>query len=211
MTRRASNVPKSVKSFGDYFDTSADVATILRELGYTAATASLSPPRFEGDLSFLVELERSLLASIPFITLTSEAARREFLVAPLLREIAVRFRVMVNVEYALDVSPTLRGKIDYLLDSGTGDLVIIEAKLGDMYGGQKQLAAELVAMDQWMVSESPLRYGAVTVGDVWRFAVLDRVAKTVTQDVSLFKIPGDLEDLTRVIVGVLRGADGQRE
>lgn len=203
MPRKIPTAPRPVKSFGDYFDTGDDVATILRGFGYTAATALLSAPRYGGDLSFLPELERSILAIIPFVTLTSETARREFLVAPLLREIAVRFRVMVNVEYALNVSPTLRGKIDYLLDGGTGDFVIIEAKLGDMYGGLKQLAAELVAVDKWTGSAAAQIYGAVTVGDVWRFAVLDRAAKTVTQDVALFKIPGDFEDLTRVIVGIL--------
>ena len=205
MARKASAVPKSVKSFADYFDSSADVATILRDHGYTAATASLTLPRYRGDVSFATTLEGSIVEMIPYITLTSEAARREFMVAPLLREIAVRFKILVNVEYALDVGPTLRGKIDYLLDSNAGDFVVIEAKLGDMYGGMKQLAAEIIAVDQWTGSEAPLLYGAVTVGEIWRFAVLDRAAKTVTQDVELFKIPGDLEDLTRVIVGILRG------
>ena len=55
------------------------------------------------------------------------------------------------------------------------------------------------------MEEHDIYYGAVTIGDVWRFGKLDPVEQIVTQDINLFKIPDDLDDLTRVIVGILQG------
>ncbi|MBC7806461.1 MAG: hypothetical protein H7145_09955 [Akkermansiaceae bacterium] len=48
----------------------------------------------------------------------------------------------------------------------------------------------------------------MAIGNVGQFAVLDRASESVTQDVALFEIPGDVEDLTRVIVIILRGVGG---
>ncbi len=208
MARKFSAVPTTVTGFGDYFDSHADVDAILTVLGYTYRTGRVSLPRYQEPLDFVAELERKIEGGTGRFTLTSESAKQQLFIAPLLLELTDRFELMVRIEHPVNVSPALRGSLDYLLDSGDGNLVLIEAKLGDMYRGFKRLAAELVALDQWTDSESPVLYGAVTIGNVWQFAVLDRAAKTVTQDVSLFKIPGDLEDLTRVIVGILRGLDG---
>lgn len=208
MARKVSAVPTTVTGFSDYFDSGADVDAILKALGYIYLTGRIPLPRHKEPLDFVAELERKIEGSTGRFTLTSESAKQQLFIAPLLLELTDRFEFMVRIEHPINVSPALRGSLDYLLDSGDGNLVLIEAKLGDMYRGFKQLSAELVALDQWTDSESPRLYGAVTIGNVWQFAVLDRQAKTVTQDVALFKIPGDLEDLTRVIVGILRGITG---
>ena len=55
--------------------------------------------------------------------------------------------------------------------------------------------------------EQDIYYGAVTIGDVWRFGKLDRVNQVVTQDINLFKVPDDLDDLAKVIVGILQGVE----
>ena len=209
MARKVSQVPTTVKGFSDYFDTGADVSAILQVLGYAHQTERLTLPRYRGALPFVAELERKIEIGSGRFTLTSESAKQQLFIAPLLLELIALFAFTVHIEEPIDVSPALRGSLDYLLDGGdTGNLVVIEAKLGDMYRGFKQLSAELAALDQWTDSTSSLLFGAVSIGNVWQFAVLDRAAKIVTQDVALFKIPGDLEDLTRVIVGILRGTDG---
>ena len=206
MARKVSAVPIVVTGFSDYYDTGADVAAILRQLGYVHRTARLTLPRYRSALPFVAELERKIEIGSGRFTLTSESAKQQLYIAPLMLELISRFAFTVHIEEPIDVSPALRGSLDYLLDGGdTGNLVVIEARLGDMYRGFKQLSAELVALDQWTDSEATELYGAVTVGEIWRFVVLDRAAKTVTQDALLFKIPGDLEDLTRVIVGILHG------
>jgi hypothetical protein len=44
------------------------------------------------------------------------------------------------------------------------------------------------------------------MGDVWRFGKLDPSHQTIFQDVNLFRVPDDLEDLIKVMVGILDGA-----
>ncbi|GAB4469818.1 MAG: hypothetical protein OHK0029_42530 [Armatimonadaceae bacterium] len=77
--------------------------------------------------------------------------------------------------------------------------------------GFKQLAAELVAVDQWTDSTAPVLYGTVTLGDVWRFGMLRRAEKTVTQDINLYRVPANLEDLVRFLVAILNGPSGVRD
>ena len=43
---------------------------------------------------------------------------------------------------------------------------------------------------------------------MWRFSRLDRSQKAIVQDINLFKIPDDLENLASVLVGILEGEDG---
>ena len=46
-------------------------------------------------------------------------------------------------------------------------------------------------------------YGAVTIGDAWRFGYLDAVNKTITQDIALYRIPDDLTQIVNTLVGIL--------
>ena len=66
-----------------------------------------------------------------------------------------------------------------------------------------QLAVELIAIDKWTESETPLLYGVVSTGDIWRFGILDRTKQTITQDLNLFRVPIDLEELLRVLLAIL--------
>ena len=61
----------------------------------------------------------------------------------------------------------------------------------------------MVALDMYASAESSCLYGAVSVGDVWRFGVLDRAGKTITQDVSQFVVPDSMDDLLAILVGIL--------
>ena len=66
-----------------------------------------------------------------------------------------------------------------------------------------QLAAEMIALAQ--VEDLETLYGAVTIGDAWRFGKLDQLSKTITQDISLYTVPGQLEQLLQILVGILQG------
>jgi hypothetical protein len=135
--------------------------------------------------------------------LNNETARREFLIAPILLEVVHYTHARIKVEFPLVVNEQLQGTLDYYLQAQS-NLLIIEAKNADLQRGFTQLAAELVAIDQWLESEQPLLYGAVSIGNVWQFGVLDRAAKHVTQDLNLYRVPADLEELLGILVAVLR-------
>ncbi|MGD1902383.1 MAG: hypothetical protein ACFB9N_09105 [Geitlerinemataceae cyanobacterium] len=62
---------------------------------------------------------------------------------------------------------------------------------------------ELIALSH--VEARSVLYGAVTMGDVWRFGRLDRDRCEITQDLSLFKVLDDLEPLIQGILGILHG------
>jgi hypothetical protein len=82
--------------------------------------------------------------------------------------------------------------------------VVIEAKKADMERGFSQLAVEMIAVDKYIEETDAPIYGAVTVGDLWRFGVLDRKEKLILKDIDSYRVPSDLEELFSVFVGILR-------
>jgi hypothetical protein len=136
------------------------------------------------------------------ISLTSDAARRELLIAPLLLEVVHYTRAQLRLEYPLTVSEQLKGSLDYLLQNDQTFLVI-EAKNEDLERGFVQLAIELIALDQWVESEQSLWQGAISTGNIWQFGQFNRQTRAVTQDLNLYRVPADLEELLRVLVKIL--------
>jgi hypothetical protein len=62
-------------------------------------------------------------------------------------------------------------------------MLVVEAKQGDLQRGFNQLAVELIALDRWMEEEPEptTLWGAVSVGDVWRFGFLERKERRLAQ------------------------------
>lgn len=110
----------------------------------------------------------------------------------------------LRIEYPLVVNNWLKGNLDYLLRSKTTFLVI-EAKNDDLTRGFTQLAVELIALSE--SEEQDILYGAVTIGNVWQFGKIDRTNKQIFQDINLFKVPDDLENLVSILVGILEGVE----
>jgi hypothetical protein len=100
----------------------------------------------------------------------------------------------------LSVNNWLKGNLDYFLKRNTG-LLVVEAKNDDLTRGFTQLAVELIAISE--VEEVDVFYGAVTIGDAWRFGRLEKTKQQIFQDVSLYRIPDDLEDLMKILLGIL--------
>jgi hypothetical protein len=113
----------------------------------------------------------------------------------------------MNVEYPVEVNNYLSGSLDYLLRS-SNEIVVIEAKKGDIDKSFNQLSAEMIALDQYEdVNRFSSIYGAITIGDMWRFAVLEREAKKILRDVHSFTIPDDIEEIYSIFIGILEQND----
>ncbi|MBT9316107.1 hypothetical protein [Leptothoe spongobia] len=190
-------------TFRSYFELPHDTDEILAEFGYGYAQGRIKLPRTTAELSELDALKRRIERVLPHVQLTSEVAKREVLVAPILTEVATICNQTLRFEYLLKVNNWLQGSLDYLIRAET-QIVVIEAKRDDLTRGFTQLAAEMIALG--MIDNTPEKiYGAVTMGSLWVFGVLDRGAKLITQDIGSYRVPDDLEDLVRVLVGILEG------
>ncbi len=187
-------------TFHSYFDLPYETDDILQEFNYSFIKTELSLPKTDQPLNELLIIKEKIRKILPLISLSSETARRETLVAPILLEIILICNCQLKIEYPLRVNDRLKGTLDYLLHS-THDLLVIEAKKDDLTKGFTQLAVELIALSE--VEEQDLFYGAVTIGNLWQFGKLDRMEKTIYQDLNLFKIPDDLIDLGKVLLGIL--------
>lgn len=200
MTRRRILQEGQSYTFRSYFEMPYEADEILAELGYALVKTRLDLPRSNRQLERLEELRQRIDESLLLVSLSSETARRETLVAPALLEVARYCQCQVRIEYPLSVNNWLKGNLDYFLKRNTG-LLVVEAKNDDLTRGFTQLAVELIAISE--VEEGDVFYGAVTIGDAWRFGRLEKTKQRIFQDVSLYRIPDDLEDLMKILVGIL--------
>jgi hypothetical protein len=202
MTRRAILQPGQSYTFRQYFEMTHEPEDILAEFGYTLTRSVLALPQSTTDLDRLDNLKHRIEESLPYISLTSEAARRELLIAPLLLDVVHYTHAQLRIEYPLTVTDQLKGSLDYYLYS-SGKLLVIEAKNADLAKGFTQLAVELIALDQWIESEQPILQGAVSTGDIWQFGLLHREQKQIQQGLTLYRVPDDLESVVRILIKIL--------
>ena len=200
MTRRRILQEGQSYTFQSYFEMPYEADEILAEFGYTLVRKRLDLPRSSRQLERLDELRQRIDESLPLVSLSSETARRETLVAPALLEVARYCQCQVRIEYPLFVNNWLKGNLDYFLKHHQR-LLVVEAKNDDLTRGFTQLAVELIAISE--VEEGDIFYGSVTIGDAWRFGRLEKTNQQIFQDISLYRIPDDLEDLIRILVGIV--------
>ncbi len=194
-------------TFRSYFELPYETDQILAEFDYSLIVGNLSLPHTSRELGEIASLKQRITETLPFVSLSSETARRESLVSPVLLDLVRYCQCQLRFEYTLNVNSWLKGNLDYLVKSER-ELLIIEAKNDDMTRGFTQLAVQLIAMSQ--VEDQNIFYGAVTMGEVWRFGKLDRNRQTIFRDIHLFQVPDDLEDLLKVMVGILDGDEISR-
>ncbi len=191
-------------TFTDYFKMNAEIEDILAHFGYSVTAKTCTLPCGEIDRAPLDAMRALLEETLPLLSLTNETARREFLISPVLLETVRQTHAKLKVEYPLEVDDELKGTLDYFLRA-KHNVLVIEAKNADLQRGFTQLAVELIALDRWLEDETadePL-YGVVSIGDAWRFGYLEREAKRVTQDLNLYRVPADLEELVGMLVAIL--------
>jgi hypothetical protein len=51
--------------------------------------------------------------------------------------------------------------------------------------------------------DEPIISGAVSTGSIWQFGIFNRHTRQIHQDLNLYRVPADLEDLLRILVGIL--------
>ena len=188
-------------SFRSYFELPFDTDEILAEFDYSFTRSRLHLPRTNRQLERLDVLKEQLEETIPYVTLSSEAAKREIFIAPVLTRVAVICQQLLRIEYPLKVNNFLQGSLDYFIQSQRS-VIVVEAKRDDLTRGFTQLAVQLIAVS--MSREEPeIFYGAVTMGDVWVFGKLDRISQTITRDISSYTLPDDLPELIEIFVGIL--------
>jgi len=197
--------PDESYTFSKYFELKIEAKDLAREFGFTFERKRLNLPQYTGELDRIEQTQNRINEILPYVSLTNESARREWLVSPVLRDIIHYTKVEIRIEYPIKVSKYLQGNLDYFLES-TNQVLIVEAKKADLDFGMTQLLSQLIALDQWQedLTQSHL-IGAVTTGKAWEFARLNRQSKHIEQGLEDYYIPNDLDSLTRVLVQALIG------
>ncbi|MEM7532202.1 MAG: hypothetical protein AAF639_08500, partial [Chloroflexota bacterium] len=163
-------------TFSEIFDSKATIKELFAEFGFAYKTRRLKLPKSKDEdnqiRDIAEQIESRLARRLPRITLSSEVARREFIVAHILSElldlIETKPDTIINVEYAVKAT-RLRGNVDYVLEGSTA-VVVIEAKHDEIERGFRQLGAEMIGVAE-QLNQSQL-YGAVTTGHQWQFGLL---------------------------------------
>jgi len=172
--------------------------------GYTLERQVLELPQSRDPLPWVPDLQQRVTTLLTLTDLTSEQARREVLIGPVLTEVALHLKARLEIEFPIEVADNLRGTLDYLLQT-THHLLVIEAKHADPTRGFMQLVAELIALDKWTDLPEPQLYGVISLGNTWQFACLHRATKKLCQDINAYNVPRDLEIVARAAIGVLQG------
>lgn len=150
---------------------------------------------------------------------TTEKARSERLVTPILIELADRnahsFTVYSGMEMNVDEELGLRGECDFILShSSVQDFItapmfhIVEAKKQDVERGTMQCAAQLIAAQRLNQREgfSALQtlYGCATTGIEWRFLRLQSGLITIDRQRYFLNQPDHLLGVLQWIVEATR-------
>jgi hypothetical protein len=188
-------------TFRSYFELPQDTDEILAEFGYDYAKTRLQLPLTQRDIPGLDALKAQIEETLPYVQLTSESAKREVLIAPVLMRVATLVHQILRFEYPLKVNDWLQGSLDYLI-RGRNQIVVVEAKRDDLTRGFTQLAVEMIALAMDETAPDTL-YGAVTMGNLWIFGMLNRQTKRITQDIGGYQVPDDVATLVKTLVGIL--------
>ncbi|BBD64342.1 hypothetical protein NIES4072_19950 [Nostoc commune NIES-4072] len=194
--------PEQSYTFNQYFLLPNPTIDVVAEFEYSYDRTELQLPRYLADISYLEFLQNYLQRNIKLFNPTAEISIREFMIAPILAEICDQTKAQLYSEYPINVNEKLKGTLDYYLHK-SNSLLVIEAKQSDIRRGFTELAVELIALEQSLDEQSSILFGAVTNGDDWKFGTLNRQQKLITEDIKLYRVPEGLEDLVRVLVGIL--------
>lgn len=201
-------------TFSQYFELQIPADELITALGYTYERVTLSVPSTEGDRKAYPARLQDLDQILKLTRTSNEQTKREVLVAPIVQTLVLETHALLRVEYPLYVSPLLHGTLDYLISKdGWQHLLVIEAKRNDLDYGFTQLAAQMIALDQWEQAPSlvnqPVLTGAVTTGETWKFGQLDRRTKALVESINLLTVPDEALVVLNWLSQGLAGAPSQ--
>ena len=170
-------------------------------------------------VSVSVMLRELLDDQIPLaLTQSTEKARSEFIIAPVLvetrKQLGNRVGLFSGVEFNVDFENGLRGVCDFLFSLSSLQsvieapvLAVVEAKNGNIRSGLGQCAAEMIAARQYNEAEEspmPVIFGAVTSGSEWRFLQLQNDTLFIDSvEYSIIQV----DKIIGILVWMLREAD----
>ncbi len=194
-------LPASVRGFQDYFCLTNVAFDLIAAFGYGFSCSEFYLSPSSDAVKWAGDLRNRMDFVLRHFSLGSEMERREFIVAPILLELALHYPIEIWSEYNVSVNNQLRGTLDCLV-CGRMPLVILQAKGADVPRGFSPLSAELIALDLWLEPEPAVLYGAVTLGDFWQFAALHRAEKRVVQDLRTYTVPEMLTPLLSLLLSL---------
>jgi hypothetical protein len=133
-------------------------------------------------------LAQTLREYVPLaLSIDTEKARSEFIVAPILFEIRKQSQEPISLfsgkEFNVDLEKGLTGFCDFLISRSPEQLLIeapvfavVEAKNDNIQSGLGQCMAEMLAaqlFNERKGNEIKTIYGAVTTGSIWKFMKLE--------------------------------------
>lgn len=191
-------------TFSDYFKLRARTEDILNYFGYEKENIQMPLLKSEFKIDSLEQLSALIEEHLIHISMENEITRREFLIAPVISFVRRITQAKLSSEYWIGINHQLRGSLDYFLKRESS-LLVVEAKNADLTRAFTQLAVELVALDLAEESENDVIFGAVSTGQEWQFGKLVRSKKKFFQDINTYAIPRNLEEIVRILVGILEG------
>jgi hypothetical protein len=141
-------------------------------------------PEVTLDPAFLTRLEDEVSLAL---AVSTEKARSEFIIAPMLSEMrrmaGRRIGLLSGVDFTVDPAQGLAGVCDYIITRSPQQffveapvLMLVEAKNEDMKRGYAQCIAAMVAAQIFNAREGfecERISGAVTIGERWKFLGLE--------------------------------------
>lgn len=176
---------------------------LAKEFGYSFERKWLNLPQYTGELNRSPQTQERIEEILPHVSLTSDRAKREILVSPIMRDLIYYTKANVRIEYPIKATEKLQGVLDYFIKS-TQCAVITFAKGADTDLGMAQLIASLMALDRWL-EDPPQTHliGAVTTGRTWEFARLNRQSKHIEQGLEVYHFLKNFDALMRILVQIL--------
>ncbi|MFN7355346.1 MAG: hypothetical protein ACK5UZ_08425 [Pseudanabaena sp.] len=163
-----------------------EVQDLVKEFGYSFERKWLNLPQYTGELDRSPQTQERIEEILPYVSLTSDRAKREILVSPIIRDLIHYTKAKVRIEYPIQVTEKSQQILDYFIKSNQCT-VITFAKGADTDFGMTELIASLIALDRWL--EDPPQtniIGAVTTGRTWEFARLNRQSKHIEQGLEMY-------------------------
>lgn len=204
MLNRKIDLKEGSFSFSDYFKLNIEIDELLEEFGYIYEK-KIYIKRYNKTLTQDSKaLKTQLNLVLNSISLNSEIAVREFIIAPILLHLLAKFKFKLKSELTLYYDERLRGVLDYYIDNKKNNLVIIEAKNMDLNSGIKQLSMELITLDKLIEEKNKNIFGVVTIGTNWIFLTLDRQTKTIYENSKRYSIPEELDETLEVLSNIIK-------
>jgi hypothetical protein len=171
------------------------------------------PPPVAVRPDFVQHLARISPLALNFAT---EKARSEFIIAPVLAELWFladqQISLFSGVDFTVDPVNGLAGVCDYVITRSRERLfisapviLVVEAKNEDMRRGYAQCVAEMVGARRFNEQEETgpdVVYGAVTLGERWKF--LELAGQTVRVDAADYYIK-DIDKIMGILLHMAQG------